>query len=71
MNSMNKIPVRSYSSREMIAIIEADGWVLKNIEGDHCQFVHPTKPGKVTITHPVKDLPKKRAASILKQAGLR
>ena len=68
---MNKIPVRSYSSYEMIKIIEADGWRLKNTEGDHYHFIHPTKPGKVTITHPVKNLPKKRVASILKQAGLR
>ena len=68
---MKKIPVRSYSSREMIKIIESDGWQLKNIEGEHYHFVHPSKPGKVTITHPVKNLPKKRVAKILKQAGLR
>ena len=68
---MKRIPVRSYSSSEMIAIIKADGWRLKNTEGDHYHFVHPVKKGKVTITHPVKNLPKKRVASILKQAGLR
>ena len=68
---MNKIPVRSYSSYEIIQIIKADGWKLKNIEGDHHHFVHKTKPGKVTIPHPVKSLPKRIAGSILKQAGLR
>ena len=68
---MDKIPVRSYSSSEIIKILEADGWRLKNVAGDHYQFVHPVKPGKVTVTHPVKNLPKKRVASILKQAGLR
>lgn len=68
---MEKIPVRSYSSDEIIKIIEADGWRYKNCEGDHYHFKHKTKPGKVTITHPVKNLPKKRVASILKQAGLR
>ena len=68
---MNQIPVKSYSSREIIKIIEADGWKLKNTVGDHYHFQHDTKPGKVTITHPVKNLPKKRVASILKQAGLR
>ena len=68
---MNKIPVRSYSSYEMIKIIEADGWLLKNILGDHYHFVHPTKPGKVTVPHPVKTLSKRLVSSILKQAGLR
>ena len=68
---MKRIPVRSYSSKEIIKIIEADGWRHKNTEGDHYHFVHPVKKGKVTITHPVKNLPKKRVASILKQAGLR
>lgn len=68
---MDKIPVRSYSSNEMIAIIKADGWKFKNCEGDHYHFVHDSKPGKVTITHPVKNLPKKLVGSILKQAGLR
>ena len=68
---MNKIPVRSYSSDEMINIIKADGWKFKNCEGDHHHFIHTVKPGKVTIPHPVKNLPKKLAGKILKQAGLR
>lgn len=68
---MNKIPVRSYSSLEMIKIIEADGWKLKNIEGDHYHFIHPVKKGKVTIPHPVKNIPKKIVTKILTQAGLR
>ncbi len=68
---MEKIPVRSYSSSEMIAIIEADGWEYKNCDGDHHHFVHKTKRGKVTIPHPKKGLPKKLVGYILKQAGLR
>lgn len=68
---MNKIPVRSYSSSEMIAIIQADGWEYKNCDGDHHHFVHKTKRGKVTIPHPVKNLPKKLVGYILKQAGLK
>jgi len=68
---MDKIPVRSYSSREIIKIIEADGWKLKRIKGDHYQFVHDTKPGKVTVPHPVKNLPKSIVKEILKQAGLK
>ena len=68
---MEKVPVRSYSSKEIIKIVEADGWRLLKTKGDHFQFVHDTKPGKVTIQHPVKNLPKSVVISILKQAGLR
>ena len=65
------IGITSFSSREIIRRLKDDGWVLKNVEGDHYQFVHPTKPGKVTVTHPVKDVPKKTYHTILKQAGLK
>ena len=68
---MKKIPVRSYSSDEMISIIKADGWRIKDCEGDHHHFIHDIKPGKATIPHPVKNLPKRIVKSILKQAGLR
>ncbi|MFJ8529954.1 type II toxin-antitoxin system HicA family toxin [Bacillus sp. NPDC094106] len=59
------------SSRDAIKVIKKDGWFLKDIRGDHHQFIHPTKKGKVTIQHPVKDLPKWIYHSILKQAGLK
>jgi predicted RNA binding protein YcfA (HicA-like mRNA interferase family) len=59
-----------HSSREIIAIIEADGWVLKNVEGSHYQFRHPTKKGKVTVKHPDKDVPPKTFNHIMQQAEL-
>ncbi|MGM1023396.1 MAG: type II toxin-antitoxin system HicA family toxin [Bacillota bacterium] len=62
--------MKGYSSRELMKIIKADGWYYIRASGDHYQFKHPTKPGKVTIAHPSKDLPKKTIESILKQAGL-
>jgi predicted RNA binding protein YcfA (HicA-like mRNA interferase family) len=32
---------------------DLDGWKLKNTKGSHRQFVHMTKPGKVTVNgHP-------------------
>ncbi|WP_338043594.1 type II toxin-antitoxin system HicA family toxin [Paenibacillus hamazuiensis] len=37
--------------------IEADGWYLYDISGDHHQFKHPAKKGKATRPHPKKDLP--------------
>lgn len=60
----------SMSSREIIEIIERDGWYLVATVGSHHQFRHPAKPGKVTIPHPKEALAPKTAKSILKQAGL-
>lgn len=57
-------------SRQLIAMIMKDGWVLINARGSHYQFRHPEKPGRVTVPHPKRDLPKGTVHSILKQAGL-
>lgn len=57
--------------REMEKIILDDGWVFKSQEGSHRHYVHPTKPGKVTIPFHSKDLPKGTENSIRKQAGLK
>lgn len=59
------------NSREIISLLEEDGWVKHNQKGSHCQYKHPIKQGKVTVPHPKKDLPKGTVASILKQAGLK
>ena len=46
--------------REMEKLILADGWVFKNQEGSHKNYIHPAKPGKVTIPfHSKGDLIKK------------
>jgi len=58
-------------SRELIKLIEKDGWKLVAVRGSHHQYKHPTKPGKVTIPHPRKNMKAKTVNSILKQAGLR
>ena len=58
--------------RDVIKLIEKDGWKLRNLEGSHRQFVHPAKPGKVTIAgHRSGEVPKGILASILRQAGLK
>ena len=62
--------MKSYSSREVIAILKKDGWREVNCVGDHHQFKHQTKPGRVTVTHPVKDVPIKTLKSISEQAGV-
>ncbi len=58
------------SSREVIKLIEQDGWYLVAVAGSHHQFKHPHKPGKVTIPHPSRPLAPKTVKSILRQAGL-
>ncbi|BAK45562.1 type II toxin-antitoxin system HicA family toxin [Eggerthella sp. YY7918] len=63
--------MKSYSSREVIEILKADGWYEVAVVGSHHQFKHPTKPGRVTVKHPTKDIPPKTLKSIEKQAGLR
>ncbi|HEN8731541.1 type II toxin-antitoxin system HicA family toxin [Pseudomonas putida] len=57
-------------SREVIQLIEADGWYEVEVKGSHQQFRHPTKKGRVTVLHPKTELPKGTVRSILKQAGL-
>ncbi len=41
--------------REVIRILEADGWYLVKTRGSHRQFKHPTKPGKVTASGKTSD----------------
>lgn len=58
------------NSKDLIKMIEADGWFLVATKGSHHQFKHPYKLGRVTVPHPKKDLPKGTVKNILKQAGL-
>jgi predicted RNA binding protein YcfA (HicA-like mRNA interferase family) len=52
-------------------LLADDGWELKRTKGSHRQFVHPLKPGKVTVAgKPSVDLPRCTERSILRQAGL-
>lgn len=62
--------MKSYSSREIIQILNKDGWYEIACVGDHHQFKHPVKKGRVTVTHPKKDIPIKTVKSIAKQAGI-
>lgn len=63
--------MKSYSSREVIKILKSDGWYEVACDGDHHQFKHPTKKGRVTVTHPVKDIPIGTLKSISNQAGVK
>ena len=35
--------------RDVLKMLRSDGWFLRNQEGSHRQFIHPGKPGKVTV----------------------
>lgn len=63
--------MKSYSSREVIKTLKQHGWYEASCVGDHYHFKHPNIKGKVTVTHPKKDIPIKTLKSILKQAGIR
>jgi predicted RNA binding protein YcfA (HicA-like mRNA interferase family) len=59
-------------TKEIIKLIEDDGWLMARQRGSHIQFKHPTKKGAVTIpNHGNKDVPQWLESSILKQAGLK
>lgn len=58
--------------REVIRLIERDGWVLVRQRGSHRQFKHPTKPGRVTVPGNLGDEMKPGTlASVLRQAVLK
>ncbi len=59
------------SSREIIRKLKADGWFEVATRGSHLQMKHPTKPGRVTVPHPKKDLPLGTLKSIERQASLK
>ena len=63
--------MKSYSSRQVIQALLADGWYEVRCVGSHHQFKHPTKPGTTTVKHPDKDIPRKTLSSIERQSGLK
>ena len=58
--------------RDIIKMLEEDGWYLARTRGSHQQYKHPTKSGLVTIAgKPSDDLATGTLNSIYKQAGLK
>jgi predicted RNA binding protein YcfA (HicA-like mRNA interferase family) len=58
--------------KEIIKIVEADGWYLERQKGSHRQYKHIVKKGVVTIpVHKLSgDLPIGTEKAILKQAQI-
>ena len=58
--------------RELVRLLERDGWSLVRTRGSHRQYKHPTKAGLVTVPgSPGDELAPGTLNSVLKQAGLR
>jgi len=58
--------------REVIRILESDGWYQVRMKGSHRQFKHDAKMGLVTVPgKPKNDLATGTLSSVLKQAGLK
>jgi predicted RNA binding protein YcfA (HicA-like mRNA interferase family) len=59
-----------YKVRDVIKLLEADGWYLAKTKGDHRQYVHPVKKGKVTVNNKLSAvLSQELLNCIWKQAG--
>jgi predicted RNA binding protein YcfA (HicA-like mRNA interferase family) len=58
--------------KELIELLEADGWYQVRMKGSHRQFHHPAKKGTVTVAGKLSvDMPTGTLSSALKQAGLK
>jgi len=61
-----------FSVREVIRLIEADGWRHVATQGSHRQYKHDTRAGRVTVAGKLSDqVSPGTLNSILKQAGLK
>jgi predicted RNA binding protein YcfA (HicA-like mRNA interferase family) len=58
--------------RDIIRLIENDGWYLVTTKGSHRQYKQPQKAGRVTIAcHMNDDISPGTLNSIMKQANLK
>ena len=58
--------------KELIELLEAEGWYQVRMKGSHRQFHHPTKKGTVTVAgKPNVDIPPGTLNSAFKQGGLK
>ena len=57
--------------RDLVQMLESNGWRLRAIRGSHRQFLHPHKGMVVTVPGQLgKDVPKGTLKAILRSAGL-
>ena len=58
-------------STDVIKALASDGCFKVAQKGSHVQFKHPSKPGRVTVPHPKRDIPLGTLRSIERQAKLK
>ena len=58
------------TSAELIKKMLKAGWVLRGVKGSHHVYIHPDRPGHVTVPHPKKDLGTGLLHKLLKQIDL-
>ena len=57
--------------RDVIRLVEKDGWFLIATRGSHRQYKHASKLGRLTIAGPSDEMAPGTLNSVLKQAGLK
>lgn len=58
-------------SRELIALIEADGWKLVRTKGSHHQFKKEGVPWLITVSHPEKQVSRHQVTDARRKSGLK
>jgi predicted RNA binding protein YcfA (HicA-like mRNA interferase family) len=57
-------------TRAVMRDLERDGWsIVRKGPGDHVQYKHPTKPGRVTVDTGRREIATGTLRSIYRQAG--
>ena len=69
-NAYNRGEGEPMKFREIVKILQENGWQQKSVKGSHYQYIHPSKPGKITIPCHRGDLDKRTVKSIFTAAGL-
>jgi predicted RNA binding protein YcfA (HicA-like mRNA interferase family) len=59
------------TSADLVKQLEQAGWGLRNVASSHHIFVHPDRPGHLSVPHPKKDLGVGLVHKLLKSAGIK
>ena len=57
--------------KELMKILEADGWLLIRVRGSHHMYRHPNKPGMLIAPFHNNDMRPGTVNQILKDAGMK
>jgi predicted RNA binding protein YcfA (HicA-like mRNA interferase family) len=69
---LNRAIILQVKVRDVIKMIEKDGWFIVRTKGSHRQFKHKIRTGLVTIAgKPSGELAPGTLNSVLRQAGLK